>query len=332
MPVALLSQIGGDGAYDFLSSTYGARSAAVGGYMIAAHDDEDALLLLQNPATLNKNMSNHLGITQHFHFAGIRQGAAAYAYSLDTSRLTLGIGAAYVDYGEFVRTSEARERLGTFSASENMITLTASYQSPNTSIGAALKTISSRLDGYSSFALATDLGVLHYDPERLSTWSIVLKNVGATLSDYASASNPLPVELMLGWSKRLRHVPLTLMITAHDVNRWHLDRANEVVRPTPENPRPQLNRFIDDFFRHLSFGGELIVGKREILRLRLGYDHRRNKELSNEIYRGFEGLNYGLGIALKRFQLDYGASNYHQAGTTHHLSLALDLNALFNRL
>ena len=70
----------------------------------------------------------------------------------------------------------------------------------------------------------------------------------------------------------------------------------------------------------------------EVFRLRLGYNHLRNKELSVEGFRSLSGLSFGFGIRIKKIQIDYGVGRYHLAGSVNHLNVSIDLDHFFSKL
>ena len=62
--------------------------------------------------------------------------------------------------------------------------------------------------------------------------------------------------------------------------------------------------------------------------LRIGYNHQRRRELSVVNLRSLSGFSGGVGINLKAFILDYGFAVYHQAGSSKHLGLRIELDKL----
>ena len=86
---------------------------------------------------------------------------------------------------------------------------------------------------------------------------------------------------------------------------------------------------IDNFFRHLVFNGEFLLGKNEGLRLRLGYNHLRKRELTVRNYRSLAGFSGGVGVKIKRFRVDFGYASYHLAGGVVHLGIGTNLRDFF---
>jgi hypothetical protein len=144
----------------------------------------------------------------------------------------------------------------------------------------------------------------------------------------------MPVDLQIGYSKRLQHVPFRLSVLAHDLNRWDLRYKSPLDETTNlgfgEEPKKtsKFGESVDNMFRHVTIGGEFLIGKEEGLMLRFAYDHERRKELSVVNLRSLSGFSGGVGINFKSFVLDYGFAVYHQAGSSKHLGLRVNLNQL----
>lgn len=332
-----LGQIGGLSTFEFLNLSQSARSTALGGYMIAVPDD-DVNLMYANPALLREGMNHQLAINQNFHFAGVRHGFAAYGLHIDRWDATLAIGANYIDYGDFVRADERRNITGDFNVKESsfMVGIGKTF-AERLSLGLNLKFINSTFDSYSSVGIGADIGLHYYKPDRMSSWSFVLKHIGLQLSTFDLEREPLPFEVQLGWSKRLEHLPFRLSITGHHLNRWNLridalDDNDPIFIDQTEVDDGAFTKFTDNLFRHLVFGGELIVGKNELLRLRLAYNHQQNKELATSAFRSFSGFSYGFGIKVKKIRFDYALATYHLAGSVNHVSLLIDFDELTKKL
>jgi hypothetical protein len=122
-------------------------------------------------------------------------------------------------------------------------------------------------------------------------------------------------------------LPFRFSITWHHLNKWNLlydDPNNEegIFLGGFETGAKEATR-TDNFFRHIIFGGEMMLGKKETLRLRLGYNHQLKQELSITNLRSFTG--FGFGVQVKKFQFDYGTSKLHFGGSSHHLGLSTNL-------
>jgi hypothetical protein len=185
-----------------------------------------------------------------------------------------------------------------------------------------------------------DAGISYKSEDGFSHYAFVIRGAGMQFSKYYPDDDKsiMPLDVQIGLSKRLAYVPFRLSILAHDLNRWDLRYDsplddNSGLGFGEEEPR-EPSRFgesVDNFFRHITFGGEFLIGKQEKLMLRIGYHHQRRKELSVVNLRSLSGFSAGVGLNLKAFVLDYGFAVYHQAGATKHLGLRLNLEQLMKK-
>jgi hypothetical protein len=189
--------------------------------------------------------------------------------------------------------------------------------------------ISSQLDSYTSLGFTTDLAAMYIDTAKSINISLVFRNVGAQVETYRDANfEPLPFDIQIGISKKLRYLPFRFSVIYHHLDRWNViyddpSRENNTISfGDIDTERSPTSIWIDNFFRHLIFNGEFLLGKKENFRLRLGYNHYMRKELSVENFRSLAGFSFGAGVKINRFRLDYGRTNYHLAGGINHLSIS----------
>lgn len=330
----LLAQpIGGEDIYEFITLSPSARTTALGGTIVSVSDD-DVVLGLMNPATLNKKMHNQLSFNHNFFVAGINNGYAAYGFHSDKIATTFHGGLQYLNYGTFDRTDEFGQLQGTFNASEYALNLGAARQLyDRLSVGANLKMITSQLEDYNSFGLAADLGAYYQDTSGLLTIGLVLKNMGSQITTFADQRESIPFDLQIGISRRLRYLPFRISMVYHNLHRWNIlyddPNAEQSSIFLGEFQQETDNRFgaiVDNFFRHIIFSGEFLLGKAENLRLRFAYNHFQRKELSVENLRSLAGFSMGLGFKIKRFRVEYGRAFYHLAGGMNHFSISTNIN------
>ncbi|MBL7792399.1 MAG: type IX secretion system protein PorQ [Saprospiraceae bacterium] len=329
----LHAQIGGQYTYSFLTLSPSARVSALGGSMIAVSDD-DVNLAYTNPSLLNADMHQQIGFSHGFLPAGIQYGYVAYGQHLSKMKATLHGGVQYVRYGDLDARNELNELEGSFKAAEYAVVAGIGYQAyDRLTLGANLKFITSNLASYTSSGLAADLAAAYNDTSGRTTISIVFKNLGSQLATYSPGDKePLPFEVQLGLSRKLRYLPFRFSIIYQHLQRWNITYDDPNTKEEDpfffgENP-PSENEtsvFFDNLFRHFIFNGEFLLGKKENLRLRIGYNHLMRKELSLENYRSLSGFTFGAGIKINRFRLDYGRTNYHLAGSLNHLSISTNL-------
>lgn len=326
------AQLGGLHTYSFLNLSPSARVTALGGNLITVRDD-DANLAYHNPGLLNEEMHGQLSFSHGFLIDGIQTGYFSFAHHATGWNTTLHGGIHYMRYGVFTYADEFGVEAGAFKASEYAITLGAGRQvEERLFIGANAKLITSQLESYNSLGLAADIAAVYMDTASLLTVSLVMRNVGTQLSTYRNGNRePLPYDFQAGISKRLRYLPFRFSVIYHHLHRWNLiyDDPNRtesapLFGDTPTE-RSNVSIFFDNFFRHLIFNGELLIGQRESLRLRFGYNHFMRQELSVDNFRSLSGFTFGAGIRISRFRLDYGRNNYHIAGGLNHLSISTNL-------
>lgn len=327
------AQVGGDNVYEFLNLSSSARISGLGGNLITVKDD-DVALAYANPATLNSRMHQAISFNYNFHVADINNGYFAYAHHVDKWNATLHGGIQFIKYGKFQNTNEIGEVLGEFEVDEYAITLGASRQLyDKLSVGANLKFITSQFEAYNSFGIATDLAAFYSDTTGRKSVTLVFKNIGTQFSTYREDNKePLPFDVQLGISRRLNHLPFRLSIIAHNLHRWNItydDPNNQesifLIGDGESQGDSDLKVFIDNLSRHFIFNGEFLFGKKEVFRLRFGYNHFMRKELSVNNFRSMSGFTFGVGLKINRFRIDYGRGIYHLAGGVNHLSISTNL-------
>lgn len=317
---ATFAQIGGNNTYEFLNLSPSARATALGGIQIAAMDD-DASLAFQNPSLYNENMHSQLSVNTVAYLADINYGYVSYTHDFD-SLFTGNFGIQYISYGDFTQTDPTGQVLGSFKGGEYALTVGGARKWKNLSYGANLKFIMSSLESYNSVGLAADLAATYYKPEKEWGLALVVKNIGGQLTAYEDTKEAIPFEIQLGFSKKLKYLPLRLSIIAQHLQKWDIRYDDPNVQTTSffgEDPVDEGSHVIDIFFRHLVFSGELFLGKN--VRLRVGYNHLRRQELALDNQGGFSGLSFGGGIRITKFQINYGYAGYHPGSAAHHFSI-----------
>ena len=325
-------QIGGLNTFEFLNLSPSARVTGLAGSLIAVRDD-DVALALANPALLNPSMHQALSFQHNFHVAGINTGYASYGQHFDNIKTTFHGGVQYVSYGEFDQTDEFFQTNGTFKASEYAITLGGSYQAyDRLAVGANLKFVTSQFESYNSLGLAADLAAVYFDTARNFTATVIFKNMGTQLSTYTDDnSEPLPFEIQLGLSKRLKYLPFRFSIIYHNFQRWNIlyenpdSGENTLFLGDTPTERSQTSIWFDNFFRHFIFNGEFLFGKKDNFRLRLGYNHFMRKELTVESFGSLAGFSFGVGFKVNRFRVDFGRTTFHLGGGLTHFGIATNL-------
>ena len=331
LSVDVFAQSAGKYTYQFLSLPASARITGLGGTLIAVKDD-DINLAMNNPALLNDKQDGAIAINHNFHFAGISNGHFGFAKAWKKLNINSHIGFSYISYGEFKLADEFDQVNGTFKASEKAITIGASKQlNERISVGANLKGVFSTLESYASTGIAGDIGLTYHDEAANFLFSLVIRNLGTELASYHADKLAAPLDIEIGFSKKLRYLPFRFSVTAQQLQQWDI-RYDDPTAPQEVDlfgdiiETSVLTKEIDNLFRHLVFSGEFLLGKRENLRLRFGYSHLRKKELTISNFRSLGGFSLGFGIKISKFRLDYGLGYHHVAGATNHLSISTNLH------
>lgn len=332
LPIVLGAQIGGQQTYSFLQLSPTARITALGSNLITVKDD-DVALAAQNPGLLNAGMNNALSFNHSFYLAKIQHGYFGYGRNIKKWGITAHGGIQYIRYGTFQSADEYGNITGSFKAAEYAIGLGAGKQlSEHLSLGVNLKCVTSQFEGYHSLGIVSDIGAVYYDSSKRFLATLVFRNAGSQLSTYEGEREPLPFDVQIGVSKKLRYLPFRFSVIAHHLQQWNI-RYSDANADSPttflgeqQSGPSQTSIAIDNFFRHFIFSGEFLFGKRENFRLRIAYNHLRRKELSVANYRSLAGFSGGVGIKINRFRLDYGIAVYHLAGTVNHIGISTDID------
>lgn len=286
-----------------------ARSAALAG-AFAAVADGDVNTLFYNPAVAGPATSHRASFSYLNHLSDLNVGSVAYSQALPALEAAVSGGLRFSHWGTF----EGRDRVGNptgdFGAGTAVLTMGASRSyGAHLRYGASLHLLHARIEAASASALAADLGALYRIPGRQLAVGAALRNAGTTLDGFGAPREPLPLDLQVGLSKRLAHLPLLLTATAYD-----LTNLSEGLRGGGP---------VDHVLGHLTFGAELQPG--DILRVRVGYNHRRGQELALTDRFDFAGVGVGFGVTVSGLTIDYAYNSWSSLGGLHQFSLRTDL-------
>jgi hypothetical protein len=319
----LSAQFGGLTSFNHLNIPGSARVAAMGGSYFTMKDG-DVHLMQFNPALLDSNMHNKMGLSFVDYFDGIAMGYATYARQLKP-KITAGATMQYLNYGKQPELDALGYEMGEFQAADYALTLSAGYQYDSLwSMGLSFKTLYSALANYASVAVALDGAVTYNKPSRGFAASLLISNLGMQLSSFTSQKEKLPFQMQIGIVKRPAHAPFRFSLVYSNIQQWNIGfdnpTATVITDPiTGEVIDENTWEFGDDLMRHITVGSEFILSKN--LNVRIGYNYRRRQELKLEEKPGTAGFSYGLGLRVSKFQLSYGRAIYHLAGPSNHFSV-----------
>lgn len=287
--------------FEFMRIDMSARSGALAGSFTANTDDPN--VIFYNPAGLNLIEQNPISISYTGYLESIKLASLAYSSEIkDVCRY--GAAIKYAGYGTMTEADEYGNKLGEFSANEFAVVVGAgSSIDKNFYYGANAKFIFSKIADKSASALAVDLGLNYYIPDNLLSFGFAILNLGSQVSSYMDTKEDLPLDVAIGISKKMEHLPLRLSLDVHRLNK-------------------ERDNFIDKL-RAFTFGAEFTLSK--ALSLRLGYDNERRKDLKVGTFSGISGFNGGLGLRVSTYNFDYGFSSMGLIGTIHRISVSTNL-------
>lgn len=323
------SQVSGRYTYDFLNLTNSARVASLGGEVISI-PDKDLNLSFHNPSLLIPEMDQMMVFNYVNYFSDIQYGY--FSYSRNYNQIgSFAAGIHYINYGNFIASDETGAITGNFSAAEYSLNLMYSRNIDSLfRVGINLKPILSTLERYTSFGLALDLGINYTSREGNFSTGLVFRNIGLQLKAYNQGNHePLPFEILLGASQKLKHAPFRFIFTAQHLERYKIS-PQETKKTTDnqniydsEQTKSGIEEFGDNLMRHFLLGLEF--NPIDAFALRFGYNYQRRQELQIPAKAYSVGFSWGFGLNLQKFQLSYGRSTYHLSGASNHFSIAIKL-------
>ncbi|PQJ34691.1 hypothetical protein BSZ35_08840 [Salinibacter sp. 10B] len=289
-----------------------ARTAAMGG-AFAAVADGDVNVLFFNPAVPDSATSRQISFSYTNHLADLNAGSVAYSRTLPAVGMTMSGGLRFLHAGTFEGRDRYGEPTGDFGAGDIVLTAGLSRAlGPRFRYGANTHLLYSQIDDVTASVLAADLGGVYHLPSRQLAVGVTLRNLGVTLTSFDGTSEDLPLDLQVGLSKRLAHLPLLLTVTGYDL--------------TNPSKGVEGGDTFDHVLSHLTFGAEVQPG--DVLRLRVGYNHRRSRDLALTDRFDLAGLGMGFGLTVSALTVDYAYNSWSSLGGLHQFTLRTDLSSL----
>lgn len=330
----LYAQTGGTSTYQFMTLPVSGRIASLGGKMISAPGN-DLNLVFSNPSLLNREMSNEFALNYSGYFADIHYGYAACSHSFKKFG-NFAAGVQFINYGEFTAADQTGNITGTFHAAEYAFNITWSMPIDSTlSVGVSLKPVISEFERYKSTGIAADFGISYVSINQLFTASLAINNLGRQISTYYGGNHePLPFEIQLAASKKLKHAPFRFFFTAHSLQKYDLltpgqDNDSNNGQTSPERESAEIEIFSDNLMRHMVIGLEFLPFKS--FTLRFGYNYKRRKEMQIPTKISTVGFSWGFGLKISEFRLNYGRATHHLAGASNHFSFSTNMGNLYQK-
>jgi hypothetical protein len=296
-----VSVLSAQNTYEFLRLDTSPRAAAVAGSYVATGDDPN--VMFYNPAGINSLQGMPASFSFLKHLMDIN--AASFAISKEYAGLgRFSAGFKYINYGTFTKADASGNDLGTFGAGDLALVFGYGNQlDQNFYYGANVKLIYSGIDDVSSMGVAVDLGLQYVIPESNWTFGFSALNLGSQIKSYYTIKEELPVDVRVGFSKSLEKLPLKFF--------WSFNKINE-----------QQDNILKRF-SNITFGGEFRLG--QSLRLRIGYDNEKRKELRIGASAGLAGFSLGFGFIVKGYNVDYAFSSMGSIGSLHRFGISTNL-------
>ena len=301
---------GSSSVFDFLNLPTSSHAMALGGRSISLIED-DISLIFQNPALMSSVSDKTLGLNFLTYMQGSKAGNICYAQA-QGERGTWAAMAQFVGYGSITETDEMGNILGTTGALDMNLSGGYSYLLNDSWVGGFNgKFIYSNYAGYSSVALAVDLGLNYFNSEKDFSFSVVASNLGGQVTAFGDISETLPMDIQLGISKGLGTLPVRLHLTFFDMFHWSKSYYS---------PEANIGGF-QVFLNHLNIGADLNLNQNRFW-LGLGYNFRRGYEMKAAGSSHAAGLTLGAGINIKKIKVGLAYGNYHAGAPTLSFTVA----------
>ncbi len=324
--VASLSAQSVSDGYSFLNIPTSSHVFGLGGNNIAIIDD-DVTLADQNPALIGPELDMQVAVNYAYYmssgnFAGVRFGTAAGEHS------GWALGLRYLNYGKFDGYDEFGTPTGSFTPSD--VVLEGSYARDITDRwrgGANLKIVYSGYHNYEAFAMAADLGVNYYDPERDLSFSAVLKNMGGQIKRFDSRHVRMPFDIQLGYMQSIGMSPFQISITADNLTRWNIPYYKYDDSGDGDLVKENM-AFIPNLFRHLIFGVQYQPSEK--FYACIAYNYRTKSDMSSFNSTFLSGFSLGAGFKTRGFSVSAAYAMAHKSASTFMLNISCSVGELMH--
>ncbi len=322
----LLGQIGGNNSFTFLNIPSNPVTSALGGMNISK-TQKDPNTFIQNPALLDSSMNNLLAVNYSPFFSGIKYSCVTYVKQI--KKQTFGLGVQHIGYGDFQQTDASGNVLGKFSANDIALTFSHARRQRNITFGGNIKFVNSVIETYSASALLFDFGGVFKHPKQDFSYAIAVKNIGIRFKSFTIFDNPdLPLDVQMGISFKPKYMPVRFSVTVHHLYKYDITYLNKniVKKDLSGNIIQNEISTVDNLGRHFVLGTELLLSKK--FNILFGYNHLRNRELSQLNIGGFSGFSVGFLFKTKFIDLSYSYAGYNTAGNLNSFGLICDLGKI----
>ncbi len=318
-----IAQSGAGGVFTFLDRSIFAGSSALGN-TIYIHPGPTGAYAVQNPLLLSDSSIHQLEISIGSLGDGVQLLQGSYGFKLMGKPLIASVQS--VQYGEFTATDSWGTVLGEFSAGDLAINIGTQLGSfKNISFAVSGKLINGTYESYQSWAVASDW-VAMYSVAAGPDVALIVKNVGMQLTTFGNQRESLPTNLLFAFGDKLEYAPFRWTFVIDQLSRWNLgyqDPNLVNIDPVTGEQTQETFSMLNLGLRHLSGSIEFLPTQR--LHLMVGYNFRRQFEMSLPTRRTSGGFSLGAGLYFNSFQLHYANELRSLAGRMNTLSLSFNI-------
>lgn len=311
-------------AYNFLNLTTSSRIYGLGGINITTVDD-DVNVIDQNPSLLGPEYDRQIGLGYMRYVAGTNIASARFC-NMASDRSAWAVGLTYFGYGDMTEADEAGNILGSFSPKDININGTYSHDiTDRLRGGITMKFLYSSYAEFTAIALATDLGINYFDPDRDLSFSVVIANLGGQVKRFNEHYDRLPFDIRLGWSQSFGSLPFRFSVTA-----WNLTQWKSPYQDPGESggSLQEKESFGSNLFRHLVFGADFIPSDK--FNIGIGYNYKTRTDMSTYNRSFLSGLSICAGLRVKSFALGIAFAQPHTGATTFMFNISTNLSELLH--
>ncbi|QHT68500.1 type IX secretion system protein PorQ [Rhodocytophaga rosea] len=323
--------LGGRTSFSFVNLPGHAPLAALGGINVSLRN-QNVNSFLSNPALLSTQTDKHISLSYVPYYAGINYSTLAYSHPLKKAG-RWAAGLQYINYGTFEETDATGAVIGSFKASDYILTTGYSHIIGHYTLGANLKLAGSTIANYSAYAAMLDIGAVFKHPVHDLSIGLVIKNAGFALKAYhPEVSLAMPFDVQAGVSFKPKFMPLRFSFTAHHLHQLDIAYDDPAFNTTID---PNGNKVVekvgvaDKIARHFTVGTQILLGK--AFQIQVGYNHLLRQELRLINQAAGSGFSLGASLHIKSFDIAYARGFHHAAGGISYLTLISNLGTVFKK-
>lgn len=309
-------------AYNYLNIPMSSHAYALGGVNISVVDD-DINLYEQNPALLGPEVDMQAGVGYMRYLGSSNFMSARFAKEAG-EHAAWSAGITYFGYGSMRGMDQTGAETGSFNVSDIAFSGMYSHDfNDRLRGGINMKFLYSNYEQYNAFAIAVDLGINYYNPDKDLSLSAVVKNLGGQVKRFEDHYDRLPWDVQLGYSQSLKGGPFRVSITAHGLTKWHLPYYKLKDSNDTHSELVKEDKFMSNLFRHLIFG--LDYAPSDKFYVALGYNHKTKTDMATFARNFISGFSMGAGLKSSKFRVGVAMAQPHTGGFTFMVNLSTNI-------